>query len=307
MYGAVKLSKGRDGDVPATKEMIAAVSHWHLIPTCFGFTLFYTFVSIRLCLCEMLAVPHDAKYLRAGVVINLVLVTLFLWSYCAAACTNPGKMRALIEPRSSADQTSRWFCKKCNVMKPLRCHHCRRCNRCVFKMDHHCFWINNCVGLHNMKFFMLTLLYGTLGCAYMFVVFIIRWWYYLSSDVPMGFVEAVVLSLATVCIVAHGFTVAYLFGFHAYLVSKDRTSVEHRCCKGLKPGCNHDKGFLKNVEEIFGPRTGAAFYLFPTTPVVCLESERFAVSELRNLYSDHKHALPYFEDRYGDVSTPLES
>ena len=37
-------------------------------------------------------------------------------------------------------------------------------------MDHHCPWINNCVGMRNMKYFMLFLLYNS---TYSFVVFTI--------------------------------------------------------------------------------------------------------------------------------------
>ena len=33
-------------------------------------------------------------------------------------------------------------------------------------MDHHCVIIHNCVGLHNIKFFLYTIFYGSLGAVF---------------------------------------------------------------------------------------------------------------------------------------------
>ena len=56
------------------------------------------------------------------------------------------------------------FCKKCQMMRPPRCHHCSHCNRCVLQMDHHCIWINNCIGYNNYRTFILTIVYLVVGC-----------------------------------------------------------------------------------------------------------------------------------------------
>ena len=296
-YGAIndtsdKVEKTNLLDAKAFPQ--PTVTHSHLIPTCVAFTAFYAYVSIGVCLRKM----HQTETTRSLIFINALLVFMFLWSYLTAAMTNPGKMDQRICADAEADQTSRWFCKKCKVMKPLRCHHCRRCNRCVLKMDHHCYWIDNCVGLYNMKYFYLTLLYGTLGTFFMFSVYVSRWSEFIYYSARISNIDIVFLTLATLFIAAHGSTVMYLFVFHTFLLSRDRTSVEHRCCKGVKPGCNHDKGLVGNFTETFGSLEGFMLYLLPVASIRCSNARRRERQELIELYSDHSLALPYFEKMY---------
>lgn len=110
----------------------------------------------------------------------------------------------------------------------------------------------------------------------MFIVYAAKWIdfvYY--QDSPMSSdLDIALLTLATLFIAAHGSTVIYLYGFHTYLLSFDRTSVEHRCCKGVKPGCNHDKGIWANFFETFGSLEGMCLYLLPVASVRCLSETR---------------------------------
>lgn len=41
------------------------------------------------------------------------------------------------------------FCRRCDILVPLRSHHCRECNRCVSTFDHHCPVIGTCIGERN--------------------------------------------------------------------------------------------------------------------------------------------------------------
>lgn len=50
--------------------------------------------------------------------------------------------------------------------KPPRAHHCSVCNACVARMDHHCPWLGTCVGRRNHRFFVLLLLWVTVGAGY---------------------------------------------------------------------------------------------------------------------------------------------
>ncbi|KAJ6807484.1 putative protein S-acyltransferase 14 [Iris pallida] len=116
------------------------------------------------------------------------LLVMLLWCYFSVVLTDPGSVppnwRPAIDeengeaisltgsdfnnPILSIQQSSSLadsgnlrirYCRKCNQLKPPRCHHCSVCGRCVLKMDHHCVWVVNCVGALNYKFFLLFLFY----------------------------------------------------------------------------------------------------------------------------------------------------
>ena len=57
------------------------------------------------------------------------------------------------------------YCEACEEVMPPRSEHCEFCKKCILRVDHHCIWLgNSCVGLMNQKFFILYLIYLTLGC-----------------------------------------------------------------------------------------------------------------------------------------------
>jgi hypothetical protein len=48
---------------------------------------------------------------------------------------------------------------------PLHVHHCSQCGKCVLGMDHHCGFTGSCIGVGNVKYFFLFLIYIFLQCA----------------------------------------------------------------------------------------------------------------------------------------------
>lgn len=127
---------------------------------------------------------------------------MLLWSYFSVVLTDPGGVppnwRPVIDEEMGdtvplkqstvhpdPENPGARHCRKCNHLKPPRCHHCSVCElwhwyllwcnhactccflnlfwflviggRCVLKMDHHCVWVVNCVGALNYKFFLLFL------------------------------------------------------------------------------------------------------------------------------------------------------
>lgn len=179
------------------------------------------------------------------------------------------------------------FCKKCVRHKPPRAHHCRQCNRCVLRMDHHCVWVNNCVGHRNYKSFFLFLFYVVVSiwhaCALLashafLAGFAVepRWQDDASyrkqhrgasaaSAIPVGVAEVAALTLAVPLTLA----LTLLFAWHCYLVSRNKTTIEHY--EGVRAGSAagavpplhategearhpYSLGLRANLREILGPR-----------------------------------------------------
>lgn len=153
------------------------------------------------------------------------------------------------------------FCDKCYQVKPDRSHHCRVCGQCVLKMDHHCPWVNNCVSFTNYKFFMLFLGYALLYCIYVALStlkYFIRFW--------EGTFQSGKFHILFLCFVAAMFSVSLvaLFGYHLYLVSQNRTTLETIRSPIFSYGPDKYGFYLgckRNFKEIFG--TNKFLWLIP--------------------------------------------
>ncbi|XP_060783492.1 palmitoyltransferase ZDHHC15B isoform X2 [Neoarius graeffei] len=146
------------------------------------------------------------------------------------------------------------FCDHCQLIKPDRCHHCSVCETCVLKMDHHCPWVNNCVGFSNYKFFLLFLSYSMLYCVFIASTvfqYFLKFW---VGTLPNDHAKFHVLFLLFVAVMFF-VSLTFLFGYHCWLVAKNRSTLEAFSAPVFQNGPDRngfDVGFRKNLLQVFG-------------------------------------------------------
>ena len=151
-------------------------------------------------------------------------------------------------------------------------------------MDHHCVWVNNCVGYLNYQSFFLFLFYAVVSIWHAALLLASR--AYAAArivderdprsgvaiprreDVSLGVAEVAALTLAVPLALA----LTMLFAWHCYLVSRNKTTIEHyegvRAAAGAEaaaalpplhatdgePRHPYSLGLRANLREILGPR-----------------------------------------------------
>lgn len=170
------------------------------------------------------------------------------------------------------------FCFVCNAYKPPRAHHCRDCNVCTLAMDHHCPWVGNCVGHKNHKYFLLFLIYATLGLIYELIMLIWRFidgmMFYSESmhaqttkmveyiGTPFSTTEIVLLISNTFITLPVTIAIISLLVYQLSCVFANQTSIEDYISgrqnkvaskAGIRPPAwAYDFGFTANVRQKFG-------------------------------------------------------
>uniref|UniRef100_A0A1I8PRL7 Palmitoyltransferase n=1 Tax=Stomoxys calcitrans TaxID=35570 RepID=A0A1I8PRL7_STOCA len=154
------------------------------------------------------------------------------------------------------------FCDKCRIIKPDRCHHCSVCGTCVLKMDHHCPWVNNCVCFNNYKFFVLFLGYALLYCLYVALTsleYFIRFWrseFLEQGELTSGGMGRFHILFLFFVSLMFAISLVSLFGYHIYLVLKNRTTLEAFRAPIFRVGGADKNGFnlgkFANFQEVFG-------------------------------------------------------
>ncbi|KAI8465240.1 MAG: DHHC palmitoyltransferase-domain-containing protein [Monoraphidium minutum] len=209
----------------------------------------------------------------AGAVVAILLFTclvaMVLWSYFAAALTDPGRVPEGWSPFADEqaaqaeldrlattgayagdkrDPRRPRYCKHCRAWKPERAHHCSVMGRCVLKMDHYCIWVVNCVGLINYKFFLQFLGYTFAASAAAVALSIKPMIDFLSgrdmSGAPGPFIV----------VVLDGAFVAALIGFiamHWQLIAHGCTTIEMYEKERPSPWL-YDRGLRRNFEDVMG-------------------------------------------------------
>ncbi|KAL6128917.1 hypothetical protein ACLB2K_072270 [Fragaria x ananassa] len=209
------------------------------------------------------------------------LLVMLLWSYFSVVLTDPGGVPpnwrpAVDEERGEADplngsefsdlQTDSSnqrvrYCRKCNQLKPARCHHCSVCGRCVLKMDHHCVWVVNCVGALNYKYFLLFLFYTFLETTVVTLCLLPHFIAFFSEgEIPGTPGTLATTFLAFVLNLAFALSVLGFLIMHISLVAANTTTIE-AYEKKTTPKWRYDLGRKKNFEQVFG--TDKLYWFIP--------------------------------------------
>ncbi|XP_038647038.1 palmitoyltransferase ZDHHC2 isoform X1 [Scyliorhinus canicula] len=158
------------------------------------------------------------------------------------------------------------YCDRCQLGKPDRCHHCSVCDKCILKMDHHCPWVNNCVGFSNYKFFFLFLAYSLLYCVFIAATdlqYFIKFW---MDEIPVKRLKEYWNGLPDTQAKFHimflffaaamfSISLSSLFGYHCWLVSKNRSTLEAFRAPVFRNGPDKNGfslGCSKNMKQVFG-------------------------------------------------------
>lgn len=210
------------------------------------------------------------------------LLAMLLWSYFSVVFVGPGNVppnwRPVIdEERGESDplnvsehsgvpidssHSKVRFCRKCNQLKPPRCHHCSVCGRCVLKMDHHCVWVVNCVGALNYKYFLLFLFYTFLETTLVTISLLPQFMAFFGDEEIVVSPGSLAASfLAFVLNLAFALSVMGFLIMHISLVAANTSTIE-AYEKWTTPKWRYDLGKRKNFEQVFG--TDKRYWFIPS-------------------------------------------
>ncbi|KAK8768076.1 hypothetical protein V5799_005143 [Amblyomma americanum] len=141
------------------------------------------------------------------------------------------------------------YCDACQRIKPDRCHHCSSCEKCIPKMDHHCPWFNNCIGFSTYKFFLLTLFYLVLLCAYVAASMPLYMWHRAPNERSLSYPPLHSLFLLVLA-GAMFFAIGCFLCMHASFVMANCTTLEStRPATFKERGDSFNIGVYRNVVE----------------------------------------------------------
>ncbi|MCL7023473.1 hypothetical protein MKW94_004594 [Papaver nudicaule] len=153
------------------------------------------------------------------------------------------------------------YCHTCMLYRPPRCSHCSICNNCVERFDHHCPWVGQCIGKRNYRFFFMFVSSTTMLCLYVlaFCCINIR---KIMLDEHVDIWKAFAESSASAFLIVYTFIAVWFVGgltaFHMYLISTNQTTYENFRYRYDGKTNPHNRGFVRNVAEIFFSRIPAS-------------------------------------------------
>jgi palmitoyltransferase len=145
--------------------------------------------------------------------------------------------------------------------KPERTHHCSICKVCILKFDHHCPWLNQCVGTGNERYFVLFMVWLSIGC---FVVMGSGWPVVLEcisfKEWQHPYTPRIFPLLTYALCAIMGFALAVMAVWQILIVGWGETSVENsdnthyrQLCRqrGVEFTNIYDVGFFHNILLFF--------------------------------------------------------
>lgn len=164
--------------------------------------------------------------------------------------------------------------------KPNRCVASASARRIVIRPDHFCGWTASWIGRRNHKFFILFNLWGavyittfTSTCVYSIIVEFVR------SEPSLVVIPLVLYAITGFIfgVMTLSFACSHIHGMLANVTSWEEWNDV--------PAKRFNRGCLKNVEELCGPRTGWMYWVLPVSPWKGVTNEQF-ISEYDRGYRD---------------------
>jgi len=240
--------------------------------------LFFTFFSVH-----SILFPTDFFTGISGELFAFdVLWALLLISFLRGAFTNPGYVSSdWLEKCPQAQQIVRTqpkFQTNPELKHMLRCprsHRCVELKAEILRMDHFCVHYNNAVGLYNYKFFLLTMLYITIGGAYSLKLCVSYFFFDSLDNAQRGFSSGATVAFMFLLLLLYFLFGAYNLKLHIKLSSKNMTAIEHAkmsaqiqaaSAMGVDLEMIHpwEYGLMENLKKMLG--SDWWFWLLPLAP-----------------------------------------
>lgn len=193
---------------------------------------------------------------------GVVLLVNIAFNYVMTIRTLPGTSADLPQQvlMDAAEQGR--YCARCQLSKPMGSHHCHICDKCILRMDHHCPWMDTCIGFANIRYFLLSLLWLTVGALYAAIMSFRRLGFVLAvkPDGDTFFNETLCLLFVGVLAAAMAVAIGLLLLFNAYLIATQQSTIEFHAAVGNRPAHGNPlvprkaRGFrnaAQNFQDIF--------------------------------------------------------